>query len=245
MIWDMNAFYRYYMRTMRTNEDIIECLSKYDSLSILRKEDLNLYNIAIRRGLHSHIPKKASRAGEYRRPYVKRTDEDIIKALSKYYTIKDIREKDSALYSVAIRRGLSGHFPDKATKSGNKIYSDEDIIALIESCECQKEFIQKHKRLNSIINSKRKHLKEYKKKLPYKILMKKKEKRPKLVYKRREKGDKEFREGVPNILTRYRKICLTLGDEKIYIGNYVDDATRKKIIVGGYGFILKSLGGTE
>lgn len=220
------------MKNYIENSEIIERLSKYTSLPVLRKEDLNLYQLAQRRGLHEYIPKKQT--GEKRKGYKNKSDDEIIEQLKKYSTIRDIRKKEPGLYHNAIKRKLNKYLPDKITCNGNKIYTDDEIIEIINSYSSRKEFITENKRLNAIICTSRRHLIAFKNLLPYsdKIVKTKKEKRPKLIYKNKNSG-------TPNVLTKYRKICLTIDDEKIYIGNWVDDETKLKIIKNGYSFILK------
>ena len=222
------------MKKIITNEEIIESLSKYTDLSTLRNKDINLYQIARKRGLNSWIPKKEKKPANASK-YTKYTDQEIIERLKTYDTITELREKDLSFYFLALRRGFRDEMPERKRKQKTK-YTDEYLIDLINSCSTHKEFTTNYKGISAYISNCRRHLREYIDKLPRNIRTTSRANdkaiRDRFIYK---KGKEK------NILLDYNKICITIDDEKIYIGNWVSEETKKKLIDNGYFFIFKSI----
>jgi len=98
-----------------TNEDIIERLSKYTSVTELRKEDLNLYNLGLKRGLLDNLRTKDARRTS-KNPWI---EEELIEWIKMFSRRMDLRNDSQAKYLACIRMGLQEHFPKRTTKYGN------------------------------------------------------------------------------------------------------------------------------
>lgn len=90
-----------------TDEELLDEIRKFASIKELREVDLNLYQIARRRGLSKDIKKYSS----------KYTDEELIDWINSYTTRTQLYKNSNVRYDECIRRGLDIHFPDRVNKS--------------------------------------------------------------------------------------------------------------------------------
>lgn len=77
--------------------------------------------------------KQGVKKGTVRGEYKKYTKQEIIEVISKYETIKDLREsEDKSFYSLALRRGLREYLPVKRTKAMNIVGSTLEKKLLVK-----------------------------------------------------------------------------------------------------------------
>ncbi len=119
--------------TTITDEDIKSKLELYSSIKELRQGDLNLYQIARKRGLLTELQLK-----------IEHTDEYLIDWIKQFKRRADIRDADVNKYHMCLRRGLDIYFPPKLTKNGNEIGT---FKAKTDALREEKRLLKEAKRL--------------------------------------------------------------------------------------------------
>jgi hypothetical protein len=228
------------MKKIITNEEIIEKLSKYTELSVLRKEDINLYQMAQKRGLGEYIPKKIKRSKTAPK-YKIYTDEEVIELLKGYTDLKHLRKDGNSIYYLALRRGLHKYLPPRSRVAKRDYGTDEDIINIINSYTLYKDFINEQKKLSIYISQNRPYLREHINKL---------ERVNKDYSKKKELRDEEIgwswvSGGKGNILPKWRNTKIQLDDKVIFIGNDIRGELRMELLRQGFIYIFKPISRTS
>lgn len=96
------------MSRIITDETIKQKLSEYENITDLRQHDLNLYQLARRKGLLGDL--KSLTKSKYK-------EEDLIEWISGFKTIKEMRADSNAKYTAAFKMNLQHHFPPKLKRS--------------------------------------------------------------------------------------------------------------------------------
>lgn len=223
------------MRQILTNEEIIEKLKKYTTLQSLRIEDLNLYQLAKRRGLDNYIPSKEKRS-QTTPKYKKWTNEEVIEVISKYDDLRELRKYDNSFYAIAKRKGLDEYLPKRIRTEKINWGTDEDIINIINSYTTYKDFMKEMKRLSVYISQNRPHLREWINKLE-----RVKERRPNTKFKKEEHGWTWVGGGKGNIIPKYRNIKLEIDGKIICVGNDIRGELRMELLRNGFIYIFKPI----
>ena len=122
----------------RTDVELAEVVSKFDTIGELREKDNSTYQLIQRRGLMDKL------CGHLKRGHRKDlSDEDLAEIVSHYDTVRELREKEPSVYVVIHRRGLFDKLCGLLKREVSKYKTDEELAERASHYNVAKEFREK------------------------------------------------------------------------------------------------------
>jgi len=122
----------------RTEEELAEVVSKYNSIGELREKDNSTYQLIQRRGLMDKL------CGHLKREHRKDlSEEELARIVSHYDTVRELREKEPSVYVIIHRRGLFDKLCGRLKRETAKFRTDKELAEIASHYNVAKEFREK------------------------------------------------------------------------------------------------------
>ena len=130
-----------------TEEELVEIVSRYDSLTEFRKKERSVYWVIQKRGMIDKL------CGHMKRSHRNRwTDEDLAEVASRYDTLKEFADKEKSAYATICKRGLGDKMFAHMKLGHARRSSKEKLAAIAVKYDNLAEFVEKEYKTYAVMS---------------------------------------------------------------------------------------------